>query len=331
MRKFIRFALFAAALGVWATTTLAAPRVETDPKKEYPCTPDSGAWMICVHEFRGQDSGELARQLALVIRQRDNLPAYVFNFTEIQREKMKAEWSHLGKLNPDGTKRDLHVNIPEERVVLIGGFADMDAATTALKTVKKLALPQLRLPGKYALDRITVMDVKGDGKVEITEAEMNPFPTSFAAPNPSIPHQQVARKADPFLKTLNENEDFSLLANPKPWTLAVKEYVGDSRVVSRTDSTPFLESLFKKKSGDSLNATALQAHELARVLRSLKFDAYVLHTRRSSLVAVGGFGAENDQDMQKAAEKLLQLKLQTMDGRAQGLDLFAVPMEIPRP
>ena len=331
MRKFIRCALFAAALGVLATTTLAAPRVETDPKKDYPCTPDAGAWMICAHEFHGPDAAELARQLVLQIRQRDNLPAYVFNFTEVQRERMKTEWAHLGRLNPDGTERELHVNIPDARVVLIGGFPDIDAASAALKTVKKLRCPELHLAGKHPLDRITAMNVKGDHTVEITEAEVNPFPTSFLAPNPTVQRQQVAKKADPFLKTMNENEDFSLLNNPKPWTLAVKEYVGDSVVVPRLDSTPFLETFFKKKNGDSLNATAMQAHELARVLRELKFDAYVLHTRRSSIVAVGGFGAQGDEQMQKAAEKLLQLQLQTKNARTPGIDLFAVPMEIPRP
>jgi hypothetical protein len=331
MRKFIRVALFAAALAVLATTTLAAPRVETDPNKEYPCTPEAGAWMICVHEFRGPDAAELARQLALQIRQRDNLQAYVFNFSEVQREKMKTEWSHLGKLNPDGTPRELHVNIPEERVVLIGGYADMDAASAALKSVKKLPPPQLHLKGKTTFDTVTVMEPRGDGRVDVKQAEMNPFPTSFVAPNPTIQRQQQAKRADPFLKTLNENEDYSLLNNPKPWTLAVKEYVGDSMVVSRTDSTPFLEGLFKKKSADTLVATALQAHELARVLRELKFDAYVLHTRRSSIVAVGGFTAENNPEMQKAAERLLQLKLQTKDGKTPAIDLFAAPMEIPRP
>ena len=340
MRRFIHFALFAAALGVLATTTLAGPRIETDPKKEYPCTPESGAWMICVHEFHGPDADNLARQLALQIRQRDNLPAYVFNFTEQQKKKLKEDWANLGKVNPDGTPREMHVNIPESRCILIGGFKDVDAANAALKTVKGLAAPQLSLPGKYAFDVITVQDPPGsDGKSKTQSVEKNPFPTCFACPNPTIPHEHAAKKTDSFLIKLNEDEEYSLLKNPRPWTLAVKEFVGDTMIASHSDSTPFLEKLFNpKKACDVLAATGLQAHELARVLRTpadknacMGFDAYVLHTRRSSIVAVGSFTGPKDPEMAKTAERILQLKLLAKDGKVPALELFAAPMEIPRP
>ena len=105
MSRFIRLALLTAALGLWATAATAAPRVETDPNKEYPCTPESGAWVICCHEFRGPDADNLARQMVLQIRQRDNLPAYVFNFSDQQKQQIEKEWSNLGKLNPDGSPR----------------------------------------------------------------------------------------------------------------------------------------------------------------------------------------------------------------------------------
>jgi hypothetical protein len=63
----------------------------------------------------------------------------------------------------------------------------------------------------------------------------------------------------------------------------------------------------------------------------LGFDAYVLHTRRSSIVAVGGFTGPDDPEMQKTAEKILKLKLQTGNPRMPQIALIAVPMEIPRP
>jgi hypothetical protein len=298
--------------------------------------------MICVHEFRGPDAAELARQLALQIRQRDNLPAYVFDFTEVQRKKLEEEWSNLGKVNPDGTPRRLRVHIPETRVVLIGGYNDMQAASAALKTVKKLPPPELTLAGKFPFDVVTVQEPTPDGKMALKSAQVNPFPTSFVAPNPTIPHEHQAKKADPFLKTLNEDEDYSLLKNSKPWTLAVKEYVGDTLVVSRTtDSSPsMLDKLFNpKKSADTLRATGMQAHELARVLRTpasdqnplLGFEAYVLHTRHSSIVTVGGFTGPEDPEMRKMAERILKLKLQSKDPKQPTIELFASPMEIPRP
>ncbi len=171
---------------------------------------------------------------------------------------------------------------------------------------------------------------------------MNPFPTSFVAPNPTIQRQQETKKADPFLKTLNEDEEYSLLKNPRPWTLAVKEYVGDTMVMSRTaDSSPsMLDKLFNpKKSADTLRAAGLQAHELARVMRTpvsdqnpfLGFEAFVLHTRHSSIVTVGRFTGPDDPEMRKTAERILQLKLQSKDPKQPSIDLFAAPMEIPRP
>jgi hypothetical protein len=340
MTRCIRFALLTAALALLATTTPttapAAPRVETDPNKEYPCTPDCGAWVICVHEFRGPDADNLARQMALQIRQRDNLTAYVFNFSEQQKQQMEKDWTNLGKLNPDGTPRQVHVNIPDERVVLIGGFPSMEAATAALKDVKKLAKPQLYLPNKTTFDLVSVYEPTPDGKVQVRGAEVNPFPTSFVAPNPSIPHQQQAKKVDPILKTLNEDEEYSLLKNPKAWTLAVKEYAGDSMVVSHSAETnpSLLDKLFNpKKACQTLAATAMQAHELARWLRDDKvgFESYVLHTRRSSIVTVGSFTGPDDPKMQQTAELIQRFKLVSKDPRVPTMQLFAVPMEIPRP
>ncbi len=175
-----------------------------------------------------------------------------------------------------------------------------------------------------------------DGKTKVNVGEKNPFPTSFVAPNPSIPHQPKAKKADPILKTLNEDETYSLLRNPKTWTLAVKEYAGDSMVVSHSYQTnpSLLDKLFNpQKDGRTLAATAMQAHELARVLRDEKigFESYVLHTRHSSIVTVGSFTDPKDPKMQQTAERILQLKLESRDPRHPTIQFFAEPMEIPRP
>jgi hypothetical protein len=355
MRRFIRFALLAATLGLLATTTPAAPRVDTDPYKEYPCTPESGAWMICVHEFRGPDAAELARQMVLQIRQRDNLPAYVFDFGEAHKKKLEEEWSNLGKLNPDGTPRKVHVSIPDERVVLIGGYRDFDAASAALKTVKKLPPPELSLPGKFPFDQVTIQEPRADGRVHYETKQVNPFPTSFVAPNPTIQRQQETKKTDPLLMKLNESEEYSLLKNPRPWTLAVKEYVGDTLFLSRNaDSSPsMLDKLFNpNKAADSLYRAGQQAHEMARLLRTqvsdknpfFGFEAYVLHTRHSSIVTVGSFSGPDDPEMRTMAERVLKLnemqkmneiavksKLQANAPKVASVEFFAAPMEIPRP
>ncbi len=342
MRRFVRLALCVVLVTAVTAVVPAAPRVETNPDKDYPCTPDAGPYVICVYSFSGPDADNLARQLALQIRQRDNLPAYVFNFSDQQRKQIEAEWANLGKINPDGSPRKLNFNIPEERAVFIGGFADMPAACAALKDVKKLAAPQLHLAGKTPLPLLYDYEPRPDGRVEVKAAEMNPFPTSFVAPNPTVPRQQQVKKADPFLKKLNEDESYSLFNNPKTWTLAVKEYACDTMILPHATATEpsILDKLFSsKKGGEMVEKTGMQAHELAKLLRTpasdkmpyFGFDAYVLHTRHSSIVTVGAFTGPNDPEMQKMAERILKLKLQAHAPQGQSIDFIAAPMEIPRP
>ena len=57
--------------------------------------------------------------------------------------------------------------------------------------------------------------------------------------------------------------------------------------------------LGSRHEGDSLALAANNAHELARTLRQLKFDAYVLHTRTSSVVSVGAFNGPTDPEVDR--------------------------------
>jgi hypothetical protein len=156
---------------------------------------------------------------------------------------------------------------------------------------------------------------------------------------------------DPLWKELNANETYSLLENKHTWTLVVKEFEGVSviQVRSPSSSSSFLEMLgMGDKSGETLNAAALNAHNMAKALRDtkmlkeMKLDAYVFHTRRSSVVTVGGFDSLDDPQL-----KLLQTKItfpvgqQPQDLTKNGgkpadlaqLRLMAqpMPMKIPRP
>ena len=73
-----------------------------------------------------------------------------------------------------------------------------------------------------------------------------------------------------------------------------------------------------------LNAAALQAHETARVLRKLDFEAYVLHTRNSSVVTVGSFNSKEDPNLPKVSKAITSLKIQALD-----LYTNPLPLEIP--
>jgi hypothetical protein len=80
-----------------------------------------------------------------------------------------------------------------------------------------------------------------------------------------------------------------------------------------------------------MNAIGKQAHEVARVLReSLGFEAYVLHTPTSSIVAVGAFADPNDDKLHETQRRLKNLQL---TGPACCIQLVSnpMPMPVPRP
>ncbi len=109
--------------------------------------------------------------------------------------------------------------------------------------------------------------------------------------NPTVQQQQelAVRKADPALKEFNADEEYSLLKCPKPYTLLVKEYMGATTIENSSGKGDggFLGvfGLGGKKPGEALDAAAKQAHETARALRQLHFDAYVLHTRHRAALS----------------------------------------------
>lgn len=316
-----------------ASTVQGAPRVDADPNKDYRIKPEAGPWVILAACYKGAASETLAKQLVLQVRQRDGLPAYYVNWGEKKRweeeERLKRDRPHL---TPE--RRAQLIQVEEEFGVLIGGYSDMESGRKALANVKNLKMPDLKVgPDQVPYDR--TIDPQ-TGKVYA----ISPFAHAFVTRNPAIRQDAQAKGDDPFLKDLNATEQFSLLQNKKPYTLAVKEYYGLSNLQPRTDSGGFLDKIgLGKKSSDMLGASALQAHELARMLRAAPFhlEAYVLHTRKSSVVAVGGFNGLDDPEMQKMQQKLTTINLQPSGNAAPGaaavLQLFspAIAMRVPRP
>ena len=309
----------------------AAPRVEADPSKDYRITPEVGPWVICAASYTGPSAAVLAKQLVLQIRQRDNLPAYYFDRGEKERREQEEYLNQFRqRAGPDVRLRK--VRIPDQYAVLIGGYPDMDSARRALNTVKRLKPPELKLgPNQTTMDR--TIDPQ-TGRI----LEVNPFATAFVARNPSLPPtpQSQNKPDDPFLKELNAGVEYSLLQCNRPYTLAVKEYHGISVIQPRSGASAFLDKIGLGRKTETLSASALQAHELARVLREhLHLEAYVLHTRRSSIVTVGGFDGLDDPELQRMQRQLASLSLQpgTPGGSMDVLQLFSppIPMRVPRP
>jgi hypothetical protein len=342
---------FGAIILLAVTSPAWAGNVEADPSKEYVIVPEAGDWMVLAGSYRGPDAKNLAHQLVIQLRSRDHLPAYVFNFSEEKKRQQQEYIEALHQRAPDLPARI--IRIEDEYGVLVGGYKDSEAAHEALLKIKKLDPPELKLPGgRNPNDVIYQYNPKTH---EAEARSVNPLTKAFVTRNPTV---SVAKRDpnafDPFWNKLNANESYSLLENKHTWTLVVKEFEGVSVIQARTTSSSsssgsFLEMLgMGDKSGETLNAAALNAHNMAealrntKLLRDMKLDAYVLHTRRSSLVTIGGFDSLDDAQL-----KLLQTKIgfpvgqrpeDTIKGGAKPADVAQLrlmaqpmPMKIPHP
>jgi hypothetical protein len=245
--------------------------------------------------------------------------------------------------------------IQEQCAVLVGGlkggWATMDDATASLKTVRGWELPPLHLDNGLSPYDLEVAapsgfaGFRGDGKAKAETRPVNPFANAFVTRNPAVQRAPAQKpKFDPIWKKLNADEEYSLLNCPKPWTLAVKEYIGTAVVAPQTESSSFLDKigLGGHKMGEGITAAGLQAHHLAEFLNNprIGFKAYVLHTRQSSVVTIGEFDGPKDPEMERTIQRLARLSFQAdqRDPNAarfakSNLDLFArpLPMEVPRP
>jgi hypothetical protein len=305
----------------------AAPRVDADSDNEYRVTPEAGPWLIIVKTYKGPLAPQLAHELILLVRKRDNLPAYLFVRGEEERRQQEEQINQIRRLCPDvPNARIRRVRIDPEYAVLVGGYPDIDSARRALNDIKRLSPPD----DERLMDKLTAVGPApgGGGKGVVRVAAANPFVTGFVVPNPMVPQEPVDRsKPDPALKALNEGRPYNLLACRHPWTLVIKDFQGAAVLQSQSSSGSFLGSLFGVGDKDVLAASGQQAEEVARVLREhLHFDAYVLHTRTSSIVTVGAYDSSDDPRLRQVQRQLANLQLGPIQCFAQPL-----PMQVPQP
>ena len=332
---------------VLATFGLAgtvAAKVDCDPAKPYWITPEDGGWTICTASFSGDLSSKLAHDLVLEIRSRYGLPAFVYNRgsemrrqqqEELQKRKQQQmEYLEKMGLTPDLPLRLPTVRIEEQYAVLIGGYKDFDSASKDLARIKKLEPP--RSVPKDTLTYDVVPAPGTNSKPQGQRAVVNPFARSFVARNPCISVQkEPANKPDPFWKELNARETYSLLKCSKPWTLAIKEFSGQTMIQPQSAPNKLLSLLTGARAGEQLNASALNAHNMAEALHKIGFEAYVLHTRSNSIVTIGGFDSASDprmQQVEKALHDNLRFTYQSTQVSDPNMGLFArpLPMEVPR-
>jgi hypothetical protein len=315
--------------------------VATDPARPvnpFPITAAAGAWVICAAHFPGTDGFDWAVQTVNELRSKYRYQAFILDRGAELRRQQDEEWEEYKKRMHGAPLRRRMVRIEDEYAVLIGGFKDFESATAALTKVRALPMPKLKSKPGTTPYQTVVYTVPAEEKVKAID--VNPYSQAMVVRNPMAGTAANKPKVDPFLKTLNDGEEYSLLKNKKKYTLMIKEYHGatvvESQVGGKSSGGGFM-GLFNlaKNSETSLSAGAAQAHELAKFLRSDKIgmDAWVLHTRRSSIVTVGSFEKPDDPAILKTARKLSGLKFTPQGGGHDPVGLMSAPLvvEIPRP
>jgi hypothetical protein len=314
MKRFLGMAAFLVLTG----QSLAGNRVEADPNKLYAITPEVGPWVISAASYMGPDARQLAREVVYQLRRRDNMPAWFFDYSEQERKEL-ADYLK-------GRERGGKIRIQDQCGVLIGGYPDADSARKALADIRKLKAPEL--------DKKAFEATVNPGDPTHGVYYINPFLNAFVTRNPSMAHAQQAEAPDPALKLLNEGEEFSLLKNRHPLSLAVKTYMGVSALNSNVAGPSLWSKLsFGKNSQEVMSAGGRTAHEMAGALRKLGFDAYVLHTRKESIVAIGGFDDPKDPKIQETITKLGRLRDENIKRQRSDpfqLVLFPMLMRVPK-
>ncbi len=323
-----------AGLIVTGWTSPGYGRVECDPNNEYPISPAAGPWMIIVQSYSGDVARDQAHKLVVELRAKFDLAAYTFNRGKEERDKQEQEMQQRRQqqenfLRERGLTPDKDFSrvmwhprrIDDQYAVLIGGYKDMDTARRALDHIKKLPAPSQELMD-YVGMAVPAKKEKNGGHLE--GAYLNPFLRAFVVPNPTVPVQKPKDEPDPLLKDMNGDETYSLLKCSKPWTLAVKEFYGETTLVHKNT---MLEKLIGRSGPDTLNASAMQAHEIAKVLRThMNMEAYVLHTRHGSIVCVGSYDTKDDPGLLQNQRLLGNLQM----GPAIRFFAIPLPMEVPR-
>jgi hypothetical protein len=150
-------------------------------------------------------------------------------------------------------------------------------------------------------------------------AVIQPFKRAMVVSNPTV--QQNRPSADnaedrALLRRLNEDEPYSLLKCPHPYTLVVKQFLLPRSVEASKTTGAFGGKQGSGGANNKEDTIAVSAHELARFLQQgckLK-EVYVLHNKYDSIVTVGGFDDVNDHRIRDLQEWLPRANQQLQKG-----------------
>lgn len=298
------------------------------PIEPYLLRRHNGPFMVMAHTFQGPDAAKYAQALAMELRSKYRLPAYVY-YLRFQpgRSNIRGVPPTAAPAARDGES----VQAPEryrsydEAAVLVGDCKTIADSEKLLHQVKKLhsdvldGLPSIwkwRARGVLCRAMLTTnplvasQELFPDANRDRAAAGHVHPPHLAQAPAAAQPGQvidpgvltagfQAARKPDPLLKQMNSGPR-SLYHCPGPFVLEVAAFLG--RTTTDPNDPRFQAEGSLRQS--PLGAAADQAEHLAESLgqcKSLPADvkAYAFHDRTSSRVYLGPFQSPEDPKLKQ--------------------------------
>jgi len=246
--------------------------------------------------------------LVYELRKQHKLNAYVYRKRFDHSEKLKGNsWSPTEtEINEKGERVPKKLNMKpltperfEEIAVVVGDFAEMnDAAIQNTKDkIKKLKPKTLEVSEAVESSQLWASEREAHRKRASDKAirAMGPMRQAFVITNPLIPesyfrHNTVGRN----IINLNKDLTYSLLKNPKKYSVRVATFRGESTFTNdkniKEQKKRFSLPKFKtKKETTKLAIASAKAHRLTKELRKSGVEAYEFHDRYESYVCVGSY------------------------------------------
>ena len=258
-------------------------KVEAEPNKEYPLQESSGSWFIMVHKFSGDNARKKANRLIYELRKRYKVPAYIYKY-----DPDKNDLDELAQRQ--GMVRRVRYQTPRssQYAVLAGGYpTNEDLEMQKMLLTIKRSRPESLKNDQEAINIQKRYENMAHKNREF--AGFGPLGDAMIVPNPLLPDEYFSQKGivDSFIAKINSDSKYSLLNNPKMYTLRVATFSGDT-VFQRDGGT-------SRELGSNLQMAGIKAAALCEALRSQGVEAWEFHDRDSSFVTIGGFDSYGSQ------------------------------------
>lgn len=320
MKKFLAILFFASILcvGPWNRGDVfgqfgflkGGAKIEAEANKEYPLKDSDGLWFIMAKKFNGPEARKMGNQLVYELRKRYKLPAYIFKYDNEQDDLQR-----LARELGSSRSYQYMTAPPKEYAVLVGSFpaADDPALQKTLLTIKRIKPDSLN---NDVESKMTVRQFEILAQKDKEYAGYGPLGKALAVPNPLIPKDYFAQKGvvDPFIAKINSDSRYSLLRNPKMFTLRVATFSGKSVMENEKELWDKIDAKFQD--------AGIKAAALCSALRKQKIEAWEFHDRDCSFVTIGSFdsyGTPNPDGTIELNPEIHRL-MEKYQGRIEGVD-----------